>query len=74
MGSVRIEVEHTFGIVSRTWPFLNAGWKMRLLSSPVGTYYRIGVLLTNAMNCIRPNQVSQVFDLPPPSLEVYFHN
>ena len=74
MGSVRIEVEHTFGVVSRTWPFLNAGWKLRLLSSPVGTYYRVGVLLTNAMNCIRPNQISQVFNLDPPSLEEYFHD
>lgn len=74
MGTVRIDVEHAFNIVSKTWPFLNAGWKMRLLSSPVGTYYRVGVLLTNAMNCLRPNQVAQAFDLQPPTLEEYFHN
>lgn len=74
MGTVRVDVEHAFGIVSRLWPFLNAGWKMRLLSSPVGCYYRVGVLLTNAMNCLHPNQVAQAFDLKPPSLEEYFHN
>jgi hypothetical protein len=30
MSAVRIEVEHGFAIVSNTWPFLNAGWKMHL--------------------------------------------
>lgn len=74
MGTVRIDVEHAFGIVSRTWPFLNAGWKMQLMSSPVGSYYRVGVLLTNAMNCLRPNQVSRAFDLKPPTLEDYFRD
>ena len=59
MSGVWIEVEHGFGIVTNTWPFLNAGWKMRLYSSPVGRYYRVGVLLTNCINCFQPNQVSQ---------------
>lgn len=30
MAAVRIEVEHGFGIVANTWPFLNAGWKMHV--------------------------------------------
>ena len=50
MAAVRIEVEHGFGIVQNTWPFLNAGWKMHVYSSPVGRYYRAGVLFTNAIN------------------------
>jgi hypothetical protein len=33
MASVRIEVEHGFGIVTNTCPFWNAGWKMRSGSS-----------------------------------------
>ena len=74
MSAVRIEVEHGFGIVSNTWPFLNAGWKMRLYSSPVGRYYRVGVLLTNGLNCLRPNQVAQYFDCPPPMLADYLHH
>jgi hypothetical protein len=74
MSAVRIEVEHGFGIVSNTWPFLNSGWKMRLYVSPVGRYYRIGVLLTNCLNCFRPNQVAQYFDCLPPLLEDYLHN
>ena len=74
MASVRIEVEHGFGIVSNTWPFLNAGWKMHIYSSPVGRYYRAGVLFTNAINCFRYNQVAQYFECQPPILFDYFHD
>ncbi|KAI0039757.1 hypothetical protein FA95DRAFT_1585203 [Auriscalpium vulgare] len=35
---------------------------------------QLGVLLTNALNCFRPNQVSQYFDCRPPSLSEYFHH
>jgi nuclease HARBI1 len=52
MSTVHIEVEHGFGIVANTWPFLNAGWKMQLYSSPVGRYYQVGVLLMNCINCL----------------------
>ena len=74
MSAVRIEVEHGFGIVANTWPFLNAGWKMQLYSSPVGRYYWVGVLLTNCINCLWPNQVSQYFDCHPPKLNEYLHH
>ncbi|KAF7987128.1 hypothetical protein HWV62_339 [Athelia sp. TMB] len=74
MASVRIEVEHGFGIVANTWPFLNAGWKMHINSSPVGRYYRTAVLLTNAITCLHENQVSQHFDVQPPDIFEYFHH
>ncbi|THU99811.1 hypothetical protein K435DRAFT_818468 [Dendrothele bispora CBS 962.96] len=73
MGAVRVEVEHGFGLVAKLWPFLNAGWKMQLYSSPVGSYYRTGVLLTNAFSCLHPNQTSLAFDCQPPTLHEYFH-
>jgi nuclease HARBI1 len=73
MSAVRIEVEHGFGIVSNTWPFLNANWKMHLYSSPVGRYYRVGVLLTNCLDYLRPNQVSHYFGCLPPTLSEYLH-
>ena len=59
MAVVRIEVEHGFGIVTNTWPFLNAGWKMHVYRSPVGRYYWVGVPFTNTLNCMRYNQVAQ---------------
>jgi nuclease HARBI1 len=55
MLQVRIVVEHGFGIIANTWPFLNAGWKMHLGASPVGCYYCTGVLLSNGLNCLCPN-------------------
>lgn len=74
MGAVRIEVEHGFGDVSRMWPFLNAWWKLKVYASPIGRYYRVAVLLTNAVNCIRPNQTAQYFNCMPPPLHIYFHH
>ncbi|GLB35540.1 putative DDE superfamily endonuclease [Lyophyllum shimeji] len=74
MSKVRIEVEHGFGIVSRIFPFLDAGWKMQLFRSPVGTYYRTAVILVNGMNCLHPNQVSQRLNCPPPEITEYFHD
>ena len=74
MSSIRIEVEHGFGIVTKTWPFLNASWKMQIYHSPIALYYRVGVLLTNVLNCLRPNQVAQYFGCHPPSLEDYLHH
>lgn len=74
MASVRIEVEHGFGIVANKWPFLNAGWKMHLNSSPVGRYYRTGVLLSNALTCLNKNQVSRYFNCQPPELFNYFYD
>ena len=74
MAKARIEVEHGFADVTRSWPFLNAWWKHQLFRSPVGTYYRVGVLLSNALNCLCPNQTAQTLDCEPPTLEDYFHN
>ncbi|THV00463.1 hypothetical protein K435DRAFT_818320 [Dendrothele bispora CBS 962.96] len=74
MGAVRIEVEHGFGFVTKIWPFLNAGWKMELYRSPVGSYYRAGVILSNAVSCVCPNQTSLAFGCPPPTLTEYFHD
>ena len=74
MSKVRIEVEHGFALVINNWRFLEAEWKHHVFQSPVGRYYCVGVLLTNALACFQSNQVSQYFSCPPPSLEDYFHN
>ncbi|KAJ3713874.1 hypothetical protein C8R42DRAFT_531954, partial [Lentinula raphanica] len=73
MSQCRIEVEHGFGVVVTLWPFLNNWQKITLLQAPVGHFYCVGVLLTNTLNCLRPNQVAQAFDCLPPTLNEYFH-
>ncbi|KNZ76743.1 hypothetical protein J132_08815 [Termitomyces sp. J132] len=65
---------HNADGVANTWWFLNAKWKMWLYSSPVGRYHWIGVLLTNSLNCLQPNQVAQYFDCLPLGLEEYLHH
>jgi nuclease HARBI1 len=74
MSAVRISVEHGFGGVLNVWPFLRAYWKHRVYSSPIGRFYRVGVLLFNAINCFRPNQTAQKFNCEPPTIEDYFHH
>lgn len=73
MSQARIEVEHGFALVMRDWPFLTRTSKMQVYSSPVGRYYRVAVLLTNALACMHPNQISTHFNCPPPLLQEYFH-
>lgn len=73
MSKARIEVEHGFALVTNSWPFLKARWKHHIFQSPVGRYYRVGILLTNALACLHPNQVAQYFRCSPPFLEDYFH-
>jgi hypothetical protein len=70
----RICVEHGFAVVAQMWPFLRAWEKHRLLSSPIGIYYRVAVLFTNAHNCFEPNEISNEFNCIPPTLKQYFHN
>ncbi|KIJ33508.1 hypothetical protein M422DRAFT_264439 [Sphaerobolus stellatus SS14] len=74
MGKNHVSVENAFAIVLMLWPFLRTWWKMKIYGSPIGQYYRVGVLLTNAVNCISPNQIAQRFDCQPPSIEEYFHD
>jgi hypothetical protein len=74
MSAVRIEVEHGFGGVTSLWPFMNAWWKHQIWGSPIGHYYCVAVLLTNAHNCYRPNQTAEYLQVMPPVLEEYFHH
>jgi nuclease HARBI1 len=74
MSQARISIEHAFGLVLKEWPFLRAHWKHRVFASPLGRYYRVAVLLTNAQSCFHPNQTSNHFTCPPPSVQEYFHH
>ncbi|KIJ30108.1 hypothetical protein M422DRAFT_268356 [Sphaerobolus stellatus SS14] len=74
MGKGRVSTENVFAIISNLWPFLRASWKMRIYQSPVGRFYRVGVLLANAVNCCYPNQIAQRFKCKPPTLDEYFHH
>ena len=72
MGGVRISVEHGFGLVVQSWPFLNCVAKQRIWGTRCGVMYRVAVLLTNARACLSPNQTSQRYSCKPPSVTEYF--
>lgn len=72
MTTVRISVEWAFGGILRHWASL--GWvpEQQLLSGRrIGQIYFVAALLTNLLNCVRPNLTSQYFDCTPPSLMSY---
>ena len=71
MSRLRIEVEHAFGICSNYWSFSGDKKKMRVGQSPAAAYFFVGVLLTNILNCYRPNQISRRFGMCPPTVEEY---
>ncbi|RPA78918.1 hypothetical protein BJ508DRAFT_241067 [Ascobolus immersus RN42] len=72
MSGQRIVVEWIFGIISRYWTFTAFKRSNRVGLSPVAAYYLCAALLTNIHTCLRRrNQISDKFDLEPPTLKEY---
>jgi len=52
--------------------FLDAKHKQKLLATSPATHYSNGILLYNCLTCLKgTNQVSQFFNLAPPTLSEY---
>jgi nuclease HARBI1 len=72
MSASRISVEWAFGAILHHWASLRYVPQQKLLSNGrIGQIYFVAALLTNFLNCLRPNQTSQYFNLQPPSLTYY---
>jgi nuclease HARBI1 len=71
LSASRMAVEHSFGIVQRTFEKGNFSSTLRINSSPVGSYYSAAVLLTNIQTCLRGNQISSRFSIAPPEVAEY---
>ena len=74
MGGVYILVKHGFSLVLQDWAYLHCVWKNKILGNACGIMYWVAVLLTNACTYIKPNQTSQHYSCPPPSIDNYFHS
>jgi nuclease HARBI1 len=68
-----VAVEWWFGEVVRLWAFVDFKKNQRILIQPVGVYYKLACLLTNAHACLYGNELSLEFELEPPDLIDYFH-
>jgi hypothetical protein len=71
MRTVRISVEHGFKIITTLWAHLKFIPAQKIFTTPVARHYVVCTALANMHNCLYPNQVSQHFDLAPPTLEEY---
>ncbi|KAG8697917.1 hypothetical protein FRC09_007560 [Ceratobasidium sp. 395] len=72
MATYRQCVEWAFGKISTLFSFNNYSTNLKVLLSPVGSYFLASVLLTNAHTCIYGSETSHFYSLQPPSLEKYF--
>ena len=72
MNSARVSVEHVFGHVVSKSAWVDYYKNQKLLLQPVGKHYLNAQLLANCCTCLYGNQVSQGFDVRPPTLEEYF--
>ena len=71
MSCVRVCVEHSFAKVCNLWPYLMHYRQMKTLLQPVGRFYQVAVLLTNAHTCVYSSETSKTFNATPPTLEDY---
>ena len=73
MGLVRVTVEWGFQKIIALWAFMDYKKNQKLYLQSVGTAYLVATLLTNCHSCFYGSEVSQFFDMVPPSLEEYLH-
>ncbi|KZV60172.1 hypothetical protein PENSPDRAFT_594395 [Peniophora sp. CONT] len=74
MAKLRQSVEWGFGKLFNLWTFLDHSRGQRIHMSPVGTYFLVCCLLTNAHTCLYGSQISQYFQRAPPSLSITSRN
>ena len=74
MSGLRVSVEHPFGNVIAKFPWLDLKRNQKILLSPVGRLYRIGVLFYNCLNTVHPSQTSEKFQCRSVDLETYLNN
>ncbi|CAB1112388.1 unnamed protein product [Ectocarpus sp. CCAP 1310/34] len=72
MSHCRVTVEWGFKEMTSKWAFVDMKSQQKYLLSPVGKQYRVATLLSNMHSCLNGgNQISQYFNLQPPTLEEY---
>ena len=73
MNAARVSIEHVFGIVVSLWAYVDFSKKQNLSWTNPATAYLNAQFLTNCHNCMYGNQVSNCFQIDPPTLHEYIH-
>ena len=71
MSTVRQSVEYGFGKTVQYFSFLDFAKGQKLLLSPIGRYYRVGVLLSNIHTCLYGSAVTSLLRSQPPHIREY---
>jgi hypothetical protein len=72
LSKLRVSVEWTFNYVVSLFGFFDYKRHQKVFLHPIGTYYRVAVVLANCHTCMRQsNEISQKFRLLPPSIHEY---
>lgn len=75
MSSVRVTVEWGFKEVSSRFAALDFVRQEKIRQGPVALKYLVAVFLTNCLTCLdRDNQISQYFNVQPPTLDEYLND
>lgn len=68
----RQSVEWSFQYIYSLFPFLRKWYTLRMRRGTAADKYNAACVLSQAMNTIKPNQISQYFGLLPPNLHEIF--
>lgn len=72
MSKLRICVEWGFAKIVNLWAFIGYKRNLKVYLQPVGEYYMVAALLTNAHTCKYGSQTADYFGAKPPTLQEYF--
>ena len=73
MATARVAVEWYFGLSTNRFHFIKLKDVQKTLQMPIHEWHMATVLMANIHNCLHPNQISQYFNVKPPSLDDYLN-
>lgn len=74
LSRARAEASGQVGKILQMFPFMDLRENQKVMQSPVGRYYMVAALLTNAHTACYGCPTSAHFRMSPPTLEEYFKN
>jgi nuclease HARBI1 len=74
MSRCRQGIEWTFGKITEEEKFIDMYKSMKIQLSFIDIYYKVAVLISNAHTCLYGSQLTEAFDIMPPTLREYFRN
>lgn len=71
---VRVTTEWVYMEIKRWWTRCDYKRSLKIQQAPYGNFLLAACILTNIRNCLYPNEISQYFEVLPPTLEEYLQN